>query len=252
MVKGNRFHLLFISFALLFCSFNSIACYLTVQTIEYPPLAMKDEQGHWHGKNFEYLDLLFGRAKCEYRVIHTPHARGLKLMERGSLDMTVNVSKTPEREPYFHFIGPQRYEEIRLVSYKGRLPLIRKWQDFDNLDAKLVWQTGAYYGDKLKDALASNAILRSRIIYSAQNNDFSNIVNSGAADGFFVEATFLEYQQKLNPTYQNIEVHPLVINLEPVYFAFSKKSLSENDLKRFQKAFDEIQSSGELAAVQNP
>jgi polar amino acid transport system substrate-binding protein len=213
------------------------SCKLTVQVIEYPPLAMKQANGDWRGLNFHYLDALFKEAGCRYQIVETPHARGIKLLENGQIDMTLNLSRTEEREAHFHFIGPQRKEVIRLAAKSNMYPKISGWSQFDGLNARFIWQIGAFYGENIAEKVEQNPTLKHKMLYSADNVAMVGQVNKGQADGFFLLQDFFHYQKAVNPDYANIELHPIVINSDDVYFALSKKSVDERMRLRFEKAF---------------
>lgn len=233
-------------FILLFFSSLTQArqCLLTVQITEYPPLAIKQNNGDWKGLNFAYLDALFRQAKCRYQVIQTPHARGIKLLKAGKVDMMLNLSRTAEREPYFHYIGPQRTEIIKLVTDKKFSPIISSWQQFDELDARLIWQIGAYFGDNIVEKLASNQELNHNLVYIADNEIMVDLVNSQRADGYFVQDDHFRYMKKNNPAYKNIAAHPIIINDNPVYIALSRKSVKEEVFNKLQQAYLDLSISG--------
>lgn len=236
----------------IFCTSKVYAnsCKLTVQVIEYPPLAMKQADGDWRGLNFHYLDALFKEAGCRYQIVETPHARGIKLLENGQIDMTLNLSRTEEREAHFHFIGPQRTEVIKLAAKSDMYPKISKWSQFDGLNARFIWQIGAFYGDKIAEKVEQNAILKHKMLYSADNVAMVDRVNKGQADGFFLLQDFFRYQKATSPDYANIELHPIVINSDDVFFALSKKSVDEQMLTRFEKAFLRLVERGVLAQIE--
>lgn len=226
------------------------SCKLTVQVIEYPPLAMKQANGDWTGLNFHYLDALFKEAGCRYQVVETPHARGIKLLENGQIDMTLNLSRTKEREAHFHFIGPQRKEVIKLAAKSDMYPKISDWSQFDGMDARFIWQIGAFYGQTIAEKVEQNATLKHKMLYSADNVAMVEKVNKGQADGFFLLEDFFHYQKASNPDYANIELHPIVINSDDVFFALSKKSVDQKTLNRVEQAFLRLLERGELAKIE--
>jgi len=222
----------------------ALACNLTVQIMAFPPLAMKDELGHWSGLNVDYIKALFDKANCKYSFIEAPFARGLKMLKNGDADMTVNISMLDNRKQYLHFIGPQRLETILLVSKKKSIPIINTWQNFSSTKAVLIRQRGAYLGTKLEDVLDLNTQLEQRVVLFTNNEARIEMLKKGRADGFFIESTYLFHQLKNNVSYDLIEIHPLVINQEPVYFAFSKASVSTKVIERFTKAFFVLKVQG--------
>lgn len=241
---------LLLTFVLCTETANAKSCKLTVQVVEYPPLATKQDNGDWSGLNFDYLDALFKEARCRYQVVEAPHARGIKLIEDGMIDMALNLSRTAEREKHFHFIGPQRIETIKLAAKSSMYPKITSWAQFDDLDARLIWQIGAFYGDKIEQKIQQNLTLKHKMLYSADNVAMVDTVNKGGADGFFLLVDFFNYQKANNPAYANIELHPITINSNDVFFGFSKKSVNSDMLQRFQGAYQRLAEEGVLQKIE--
>lgn len=230
----------FIFLVFIFSSFHANACKLVVHVINYPPLAIKDKNDNWSGLNFKYLDPLFKEANCKYKLFETPFARGVSLAKNGTIDLLLNISKTDEREKHLHFIGPQRIETIRLATKKGTIPQLRKWSDLEKLNSVLIWQTGAFFGDRIVEVMEKNKSLSNKLLYIADNTVMIDLIKRGRADGFFVEENFFNYKSKTSNDYKNLEGHPLIIHSENVYFAFSKKSVSPEILERFQQAYNRL------------
>jgi len=234
----------------LFMSFAH-ACQLTVQIMQFPPLAFKSNQNQWSGLNVDYIKALLDKVNCHFEFAESPFARGLKLLEHGAVDMTVNISKTGTRANHYYFIGPQRVETIRLVSRKGSLPLVSSWQEMAELEGTLIRQRGAYIGKKVEQIFNSNDLLDERVMLFTDNEKRIEMIKKNRADGFFIESTYLYYQLKNNPDYKILEVHPIIINEEPVYYAFSKKTTSLEQLKKLKKAFEQLQQTEEFTHIEN-
>jgi len=226
------------------------ACQLSVHIMEFQPLAIKNAEAQWSGLNVDYIKVLLEEANCQFSFIESPFARGLKLLEQGEVDMTVNISKTEPRKDIFHFIGPQRIESIRLVSRKGSLPLVSSWQEMNELEGTLIRQRGAYLGKEIEDVFNSNHNLDERLMLFTHNKKRIEMIKKGRADGFFIESTHLLHQLETNPDYQTIEVHPIIINREPVYYAFSKKTVTTEQLKLLKQAYEQLQETEKFKEIE--
>ena len=226
-------------------------CEITVQLVDgYPPISFTDDNGKWLGTDIAYIDMLMAEAGCSYKLVSAPLGRGVKMVERGVIDMALDISRLPEREKGLYFVGPQRMETILLVSRVGSIPTVSSWEDMRKLKANLVRQRGAYYGDELEFALKQNPQLAAAILAIADNEAIVDIVNKGRADGFFVESSYWHYMKATNPAFANLELHPLVINAEPVYFAFSKESVSPEFLERISRAYERIKQSDKYMTIE--
>jgi len=226
------------------------ACELSVRILNYPPLGIKDSQGNWTGSDIDYIKALFDKANCSFTIVESPFARGLKLLKMGAVDMTVNITKTKSRQEYLHFLGPQRVERIRLVSRANSIPLISNWQQMASVKATLVQQRGTYFGEKINATFNANNELEQHLVLLSNNDVMIDLIKKKRADGFFVEGSYLAYQLKTNPKFKILDIHPLIINSEFVHYAFSKKSISKEQMKIFTKAYQALVQSNVLQEIE--
>ncbi|MCH2055795.1 MAG: transporter substrate-binding domain-containing protein [Thalassotalea sp.] len=224
-------------------------CHLKVQTVHYPPLAIAPNSAfnttnQWLGMNFTYLDALFNEANCSYSIYATPLARGLNLLEQGVVDMTLNLSKTAEREAYLAFVGVHRIEKIILAAHRDFSPLIHDFNDLSKHDGRWIWQKGAYYGEPLANLAKSDPTFDMRINRSVDNDRMLDFIRKRRADGFFVESTNFEFHKQYDARYEMLERHPITINSEAVYFVFSKQSMKPELIEKFRVAYENLAEKG--------
>ncbi|MCJ8271323.1 MAG: transporter substrate-binding domain-containing protein, partial [Psychrosphaera sp.] len=211
-----------LSFAL-----SAAVCELKVRIPNFEPLAMRDDQGNWHGIDVDQAKALLDQAGCSYRFIEMPFARGIHKLQRGELDMMREISKTPERQKTLYFVGPQRLETTHLIIKKGLVkPPITAWQQLKTLDLALLLQRGTYAGERFEQVLIENPQLKKRLVFLGESGFRIDLIKKGRIDGFFAEKLYLQYRLRSNPDYAMVELHPLVISSAPVYFAFSKLSVN--------------------------
>lgn len=221
-------------------SAESQSCDLRVRIYDFPPLAVQDSEGRWSGMDIDYARVLLDKTGCKYTFTNMPWARGLRMIELGTLDLMLNVSKTEQRKESMYFVGPQRQEVMRLISKKGRLPKITQWQQLDTMDAIFMRQRGTYVGDRFEQALKKNPNLSSRLVSLADTGIRIEMLKRGRGDGFFAESTYLYNQLQTNPAFTDVEVHPLVIHSAPVYYAFSKASISASLMVKIRAAYQQV------------
>jgi len=109
-----------------------------------------------------------------------------------------------------------------------------------SLKATFVQQRGANFGEKMNSIFNTNEQLVQHLVLLSNNDVRLDLIKKNRADAFFIESSRLSYQLSTNPDYEMIEVHPLLINSEPVYYAFSKKSISKEQIKIFEEAYQEL------------
>ncbi len=225
------------------------SCELKVRTFAFPPLGMKSATGQWQGLDMDYTKALLELAGCRYSFVDIPWARAVRLLKLGRVDLMLNVSKTKEREHTLHFVGPQRDEVMRFVSRKGKFPVISQWHQMETLEGTLMRQRGTYIGERLDRVLNKNLVLKNRMVTLAYTDVKIELLAMGRADGFFAESSYLYHQLKTNKAFSIVEVHPLVIHRSAVYYAFSKASMSEADMKKINSAYQQLAKSGKLDKI---
>lgn len=221
-----------------------------MRTSVFPPLGMKDSNNQWIGTDVDYTKALLDKVGCKFSILNTPWGRGIKMLELGKVDIMLNVTKNAHREQFFYFVGPHRIETIRLITKKRELPMISTWQQFELLNTVLIRQRGSIFGERFDLALKRNPRLKSKLVDLADNEVRVDLVHKGRAAGFFADSAYLDYQLKNNPEYAILEMHPLVFHSNPVYFAFSKKSMDKTQMKKIYAAFDELASEDTLQKIE--
>jgi polar amino acid transport system substrate-binding protein len=200
----------------------------------------------WTGFDIKYGNALVKNAGCTLTTIEAPWARGLKMLKTGEVDLMLNMTKNKLREKYYHFVGPLRTERIRLVSKKNTMPLINSWEQLKTLDAIFMLQRGSYFGKQFKNILDNNIMLKAKLRELADNDIGIQLLNTGRVDALVVDEIYIDAQ----PQYIKdlLDVHPLIINSDPIYYAFSKANFDEVRIKKIQAAFKKLSLSPEFIA----
>ncbi len=240
--------LLFISFILLI-STSAFGCKLTVRFEQYPPQAYLDKEHQWHGMDVEMAKALLNEAGCEYRFVRIPWARSLEMMQRGEVDMMLSVSKNPLRQKFIHFIGPQRQENIVLISLASSPITIEKFNNLNTFGKPIAIQKGAYYGEKLARMLEEDDKDNSHFIVIPNNEAKLSLLHRGRVSGVIEEKLNILHQIKNTPQLTNTAVYPVVVHVNPVYFALSRASTSPLLLVKLNKAFATLQQNDILTRI---
>jgi polar amino acid transport system substrate-binding protein len=195
----------------------------------------------WTGFDIKYGSALIETAGCKLKIIEAPWARGLEMLKIGEVDLMLNMSKNKLREKYYHFIGPLRIERIRFVSKKNSLPLIRSWDQLKTLDAVLMLQRGSYFGKQFENILNKNNILKTKLRELANNEIGMKLLNTGRVDALIVDELYIDDQPK--EIKDLLDIHPLIINRDPIYFAVSKANFDDMQIQKLQDAFNKLSQS---------
>lgn len=250
LLKDVSSQLCAIFVALVLFSANANACHVKVRLQPFAPQAMVDNKGNWSGMDVEFIEALLDTAGCSYTYVDVSFSKGVKLMKYGQVDLILNLSQTPARAPYVHFVGPYRREMFKIVSRKNHLKLIDDWKDLEKLKATLVIQSGAFLGNRLNATLEKNPLLKQRMVELVDNESRIDLLNRGKVDGFFAETAYLLEQFSKNDDFSGFQVHPLVIHSAPVYYGFSKVGMSKDSMNKIRRAFVELAKTKRLQQIE--
>lgn len=214
------------------------ACQLKIRTYPFAPLAVQNKDRSWSGVDIGYAKAFAKALGCKPKFVVAPWARSLALLKNGDIDMMVNVTKSAKRENDYYFIGPQRHETIRLVSVEGAFEKVDSWQDFATLDVVLMRQKGSLFDPGFEKSLKQNFRLKANLVELSSNEIRMSLLKKNRIDGTFVDEFILRYRLKTDKTLPPLTVHPLVMSRIPVYFAFSKKNFTPEQIDEFRHTFE--------------
>jgi polar amino acid transport system substrate-binding protein len=241
------------SFLLLF---QSTACFATASDCEfivrfenYSAQSQQDDSLRWHGLDVDFAKALLDEMGCGYRFVSMPWGRALKMLEQGGIDLMLSVSKTAQRMRYAYFIGPQRMENIVFATHATRPFFIATIEDLFSLPIPVAIQRGAYYGSAFEQRMKQEIDTDKHFIYVADNQLKLNLLRHGRIAGFLEEKYNIIYQTEHNPDFVEIDMAPVVVNSEPVYFAISKRSVTKTQIVAFEEAFERLRHAGKLEQI---
>jgi len=221
-------------------------CIIKLRVREAPPAYLKDNNGEWTGFVVEQAKAIVNAVGCKIMYIDMPWKRALFSLEEGSLDMLGNMSITDERKLYSNFIGPHRFEKMRLIVNKDSNYQIQKHEDLKNIPGKISLIRGLWYGEEIKQLL--------------KDHSFSDKVHWVSGSKLAVQeierlrlgrVKAVVYPEFFLKDLSGIKYHSFIINSNPVYFGISKKSIAKPFLKKIEKAAIDLANSGEFEKIEN-
>ncbi|WP_372627019.1 substrate-binding periplasmic protein [Arsukibacterium sp.] len=243
------------SAALLLLSIGALAepeapCQLTVR--------VESEQQHSAAGSFNetqvsqqfnmLLSTLVSKINCTLQFVDLPAGRAMKMLEDGQLDIMVGMSETEDRARYSYFIGPHHTERMVVVASQRVPDTVQSLQQLVELNGAISVADGGYYGPLWQQLLDDNPALLSRIFAAAGNQQkLAMLVSGRVMASLEDEATVDELleQNDLQHTYRKL----FVIHENPVYFAFSRKTIDNIVYKQLQDAWQLMLSSGEVSQI---
>lgn len=97
----------------------AIATGMTAYTEELPPLNYQDG-GQVSGFATELLQTVMQQAGYSVDIQLMPWARAYRLVMEGPDRIIYSITRTPQREPLFHWVGPISPRQIKLYRLNSR------------------------------------------------------------------------------------------------------------------------------------
>jgi len=227
--------------------FDAFGCEIKFRVQTYPPFSMENSQGQWHGLDIDYADALVQQSGCTLVPVKAPWGRGLELLKKGDIDLMVNVTKNPERAQHYYFFGPQRIERIRLFGIKGASQSIDSWDKLANSKLTYMRQIGAYFGERFENLMTKKGGgFQGKLIELPDNQIRMQLLQRRRVAGFFTEELYADYTRLGMENPSLLHKHPLVIHQQPVYYAFSKASISKAQIAKIRLAYQALAASNKL------
>ncbi len=221
------------------------ACELIVRVTEgsYAPFFIK-ENGRYSGLSIELTEALFKEAGCKAIYKPFPFKRSLAYIKHGEIHLMLNLTVTEEREAYTRFIGPQLDETVVLVIHKDSRFNIASLEDMKKLPKSIGVEIGKVYGKEFEDKRKHDIEFRSKIEIVTDVAFNVRKLQRNRLSGFLGYGYNVYYKIKKDPEYKNFVVHPYIVNQNWVHFGFSKKSVSEDMIKKLQEAYNRATRKG--------
>ncbi|WP_432459023.1 substrate-binding periplasmic protein [Agarivorans sp. QJM3NY_25] len=200
--------------------FSSCSQLVVTGNAEYPPILWRSHDRKLHGIAIELLELAL--IDTGIKVVARDRGvwgRALKEAEHGSVDMIAGAFKTNARVKYLDYIEPQFTDVLSMVWVKkGHDFPFHRWQDLlgkrgGTLANNSFGQAFDQYAKSHLSLYASGSAERSFEMLMAERFDY-----------FLYELYQGLALLELAGLKQQVSALPSPISVEPLYFAFSKKS----------------------------
>lgn len=234
----------------LLCSGYTQACLLRMAAeADFPPHLILQEQG-WQGQSAELAQLLAKEVGCKLQFIHSPWLRSLVQIKTGDLDMVSHLSYSEARRQDFAFIGPHHIESIWLIGDPDKLPKVPALHDLSrDIDlGRIAELNGAYYGEEFA-SLKKDPLFARQLVSISSIQDKLLLLEAGRVNAILEDESVLHYWQ--SHQYKNAKKYQplLLVYQSPVYFGFSKKTLSKAMLVKLQNAWQKLYETGVIEKI---
>lgn len=229
---------------------SAAECVKTVRWYDDAPYSFKDPKGGIRGFSADLVREALRRMDCTAKFVEMPWARALVELEAGRLDALPGALRKPERERFAWFSRPINRSPNVLFVHKNAAAIysINKLADLTGTPFRLGTQIGVTYGPEF-DALSKNPDFAARLTPLSLRKSAWKMMEAGRLDGIIAdEVTALTELQQLGLS-KEIAKTTVVVSAEPAMIAMSKKSVTEDFVKAFDRSLGSMLSDGKYREI---
>lgn len=208
---------------------------------DFPPHLIKVNDQHWRGQTVELLQALAAKVQCQVKFVSSPWLRSLVQLKNGELDVISHLYKNTEREKDYYFLGPHHLEGIWLIGRPEQFQQVHTLTDTLTLTPKprIAVLNGAYYGETFSRTLR-DANFAAQLVPISSIQDKLALLNAGRVDAILEDNSVLKYWQQHKA--KNAALYQPIVQVyqAPVYFGFSKKTISAEQFAKLQLAWQQL------------
>ena len=213
-----------------------------------------DTTGRLTGLDVEITRAVAHEAGFAVQYEYRPWRQHIAQLRSGDADIAAGATWTPERARTMHFSRPYREETNVLYLPRGMAGQYR----FDDVAGMLETLgatsfrlgviPGYAYADPALNAYVADPANTGRIVFA--DNDYENFRNlvEGRIDGFVADRLVAATSAWRGGWRDRVEEHPLRIATD-IRFMFSKLTVSEETVRRFDEAIVRLERSGEMRSI---
>jgi len=225
-------------------------CVKTLRWNDDPPFSMRAPGGEVVGIHIDLVREALRRMGCEVRLVEMPWARALTELQAGRLDIITGAIRTEDREAYAWFAAPG--PQSRNVLWM-RADAMKTWH-FTRLDElrqsgfRLGAQIGVRYGSDYDD-LMRDPEFAATVRHVSTRRNLWLMASAGRIDGLIASEITGRTELEQMGLQDRIRNSGVVVRHSPAGTAFSKKSVSQEFVERFNKVNEAMVKDGSLAAI---
>lgn len=227
-------------------------CVKTFRWAEDPPYTYRSEEAPEgvSGIDADIVRTVLDRMGCEVVFVEMPWARALAELKSGRVDIVSGAFDTPERRQYAYYsaYGQSVPNVLFMRAEDAKDTRISSFVDFLESDLILGGQVGVNYGPEYFQALRSG-VLGERLYLVPDRELLWRMLDRGRVDA--VAASYLTGVMEINKQGYSGQILNTSIELSsaPAFIIFSKASVDESFVTRFDEVYREVRVNGVLQAI---
>lgn len=220
-------------------------CSLNYAWDEWPPF-MQKTSSQPTGFQLELIGWITKELDCQLVFSRYPWSDALALIKTGEIDISGRANKDTSRLEFARFSQAYRDDILVLYVRRGEAKLLagKNLQELLLSGMKLAVEENVYYGATVAD-LKQDKETRHSIKQYPSEVDIITALNAREIDAFFSSPFSIDNKKMRQPSYDLIEEYPLEILVAKMHFMFSKKTVSQAFVDRFNVAYEKVKQSNQ-------
>jgi len=235
----------------LIASMGYAECKVTVRWSEDPPYTFQ-KLGRVQGIEADIARTVLTKMNCKTEFIRLPWARALRMLAVGQVDILTGAYKTAEREEFAIYSAVPHYSPNVLFTKKNNSQRwdIHTLSDLAKTTFKLGAQIDVNYGGSY-ETLLTVPEFRNNLHFNSSRQALWKMLHLGRIDGVIADKTTGRLELKNLGWSDDIVPSSVVVSQQPAYTIFSKVSVSEAFVSKYDRFLKEMKDNGEISAIES-
>ena len=226
------------------------SCQLVMGWEPWAPYHYQDYEEDVKGLDIEMMGMITAETGCEITFQKGEWKGLLQLLKAGKIDLLTGASINEKRKKYAVFSDGYRTESFQLYVRTGEAAKFKghNMKELVKNGFRLGLTMDYIYNDEV-NSLQDNPDNADKIIAASTGLINYSKLSEGDIDGFLEDPVVGSSSIRRQGLEQQIELHPYIINTGDVHVMFSKSSVNEDIISRFNQALAKIRSDGRHKAL---
>ena len=221
-------------------------CRLTAGWDPWEPYHYIAAGGEVQGLDIEMIRAIAAQAGCEVTFAQGSWSDLLGQLRNGQVDVMMGATRIPERETFAYFSEPYREDSFMLYIIEGEQARVdnHSLEELMQDGFRLGVTQGYYYGEEFNELQMQPELAGQIVDASVGEMNFTHLLD-GEIDGFLEHSPVATAIKRRRGDTDPIIATELSIGGGPVTFMFSRESVNEEIVSRFNAALQSIKDSGD-------
>lgn len=225
-------------------------CELAVGWDPWEPYQYADTDGTVRGLDVEIANLLAADAECDLKFVRGEWGQLLSQLRDGDVQMLLAGTVLPEREAYAQFSAPYREEAFAVFVRGDSLEKLKSMDILELAEAghKVGITEGYFYGEEINEKAYSGALATSFLPAPFAELNYWRLLD-GTTDAL-LDDPFVGVSVIRRKGWENrIVRHPQVLRSGSVSLMFSRASVTDEQVQRFDDALARRKADGSIDRI---